>query len=117
MTVEATTYVLTEQDIAHRKACAYLKGLIVGAASNRGMKWNGDPERTPEFKDGYEKAQEGYVPLTAVHIIYNRIRHDRPHLVSVEVDSVALKETSSYYMMPIIEKLAEFGYDVKAVLV
>lgn len=78
-----TTIEYTEAEIAHRKACAYLKGYIVAASQNRGMKWEGDPERTPEFKQGYEDGQ--YVPapgLTLAHIIYNRLRHQKPHRTS-----------------------------------
>jgi hypothetical protein len=74
------TIELTEAEIAHRKACAYLKGYIVAASANRGMKWEGDPDKSPEFKQGYEDGQ--YVPapcLTYAHILYNRLRHNRPH--------------------------------------
>ena len=117
MTAEATTYVLTSEDIAHRKACAYLKGIIVGYASSHGMKWNGDPDRTPEFKDGYEKGiKESYFPISAIHVIYNRIRHNRPHRKTVGDDTACLKSTSNYYLKPVFEKLEEYGYDVKGVL-
>ena len=93
------------QRLAHRKACAYLKGYIVGYGSSRGMKWDGDPDRTPEFKQGMEDSRRGNI--TFVHILYNRMRHSRPHLASYDLDSNYM--TGWKWMA---ERLAEFGYDV-----
>lgn len=75
------TIEFTEAEIAHRKACAYLKGYIVAASVENGMKWDGDPERTPEFKAGFEcsRGRGSDEALTLVHIIYNRLRHNRTH--------------------------------------
>lgn len=102
-----------EQRQIHRKACAYLKGYIVGYAVNQGMKWEGDPERTEEFKRGWEEAS--WVNPTFAHIIYNRIRHDRPHLGSREADQEYLDE-GRYGTSKLLATLAEFGVDVQEVL-
>jgi hypothetical protein len=74
----------TEAEIAHRKACAYLKGYIVGSSIAHGMKWDGDPERTPEFKAGFENTsgRGSDEVLTLAHILYNRLRHNKPHRTS-----------------------------------
>jgi len=79
--------------IAHRKSCAYLKGFVVGYAVKAGMKWDGDPDRTPEFRKGFDDAQSwryGPTAVTYVHCLYNSIRHDRPHLGSTEKDNSIL---------------------------
>lgn len=111
-----TTAILTEEVVkereSHRKACAYLKGRIVGYAVNQGMKWDGDPDRTEEFKQGFE----GFTwdNVTTLHIIYNRIRHNRPHLKSWDADQEHLD--NSWGASKILAKLAEFGYDVKGLV-
>jgi len=74
-----TAIEIDDHRLAHRKACAYLKGCIIGYAHAKGMKWNGDICRTTEFKMGYESKFHGDT-ITFLHIIYNRLRHDKPHL-------------------------------------
>lgn len=105
-----TTATLTQEEVqkreSHRKACAYLKGRVVGYAVRCGMKWDGDPERTAEFKEGFN---EYGGDLTTLHIIYNRLRHNRPHLGSWEADQEYLDER--WYASKILAKLAEFGVD------
>lgn len=110
-----STIELTEEQIAeresHRKACAYLKGYIVGYAVNQGMKWNGDSEKTQEFKDGWEDSS--WVNPTFAHIIYNRLRHERPHLGSREADQAFLDDYWGGSKSKLLAKLAEYGIDVK----
>ena len=87
MTAEATKYVLTEEDIAHRKACAYLKGLVIGHAVSMDRKWDGDNMKTPEFNKGYIVGLSSHESkVTMAHILYNRLRHDRPHLKSRQAE-------------------------------
>jgi len=81
MTTTATIE-YTEAEISHRKACAYLKGYIVASSVKNGMKWNGDKERTPEFALGYEDGGAGGKYQTYAHILYNRLRHNKPHRTS-----------------------------------
>ena len=35
--------------------------------------------------------------INAVHVIYNRIRHNRPHSVSIEIDNFVLTTSEAYY--------------------
>jgi len=98
----------SEKKEALKKVLAYLKGWIVGNASKKGMKWKSGRVWTEEFGRGYEDGQKvvGYDFLhydgevgkwmsmsTAVHIIHNRLRHDRPHTGSVERDSAILRSS------------------------
>jgi hypothetical protein len=83
---------------AHKKACAYLKGFIVGQLP----KWSGKVT-TPEFERGMKETNfaavdyhDGHTTfhlsaITYVHILHNRIRHRRPHLGSEEKDMAFLK--------------------------
>jgi len=124
MTATATLIEKTEEakshDLTHKHVCAYLKGFIVGKAKRRGMKWNGDEERTPEFKQGWEDSKyKGPDMLTFAHIIYNWLRHDRHHLGTEERDEEFVK---NFRMNPcngsnkLLSTLAEFGLDVDEVL-
>lgn len=113
-----TTATLTVESIESqleslRKACAYLKGYIVGYAVKQGMKWSGDPERTEEFKQGWDDSS--WVNPTFAHIIYNRIRHDRSHLGSREADQACLDDYWGSTKSKLLAKLAEFGIDVREV--
>jgi len=112
--------VLDARQIACRKACAYLKGLIVGYARRNGMKWDGDPSRTSEFKLGFETERFGFPRFdekvaTYVHILYNRLRHDRPHLESVEADNEFIRWHIWERPLPtqaITGALDDLGFDV-----
>jgi len=83
---------IDEARVAHRRECAYLKGFVVGYAVKRGMKWDGDPDRTPEFRQRFDEGQGRYgsESATYVHCLYNNVRHNRPHLGSAEKDSLLL---------------------------
>jgi hypothetical protein len=104
----------------HRKACAYLKGYLVGYAKRKGMKWEGDAERTPEFAKGFEESKRvGADTITFAHIIYNWIRHDRPHLGSEERDEQFVKKyrrERAWNSNKLLATLAEYGIDIKEVL-
>lgn len=81
----------TQAQIAHRKACAYLKGLICGYADKAGHKYHTTKERTPEFDKGFKAASDGWLgadAITEAHILHNRLRHNRPH-ISREYDDRA----------------------------
>lgn len=102
-----TTHTLTHEEIAVRKLMAYLKGRIVGHAVRKGMKWSSKREMTPEFEMGYNEGvakPKHDTPwmdvlyreeITAIHVIHNRLRHDRPHTGSEEQDDAWLGKTSS----------------------
>lgn len=77
------------------------------------MKWDGDPEKTEEFKEGWELSS--YVSPTFAHIVYNRIRHNRPHLSSREADQEFLDDCWGGHKSKLLAKLAEYGVDVKEV--
>ena len=102
----------------HRKVCAYLKGYLVGYSKRKGMNWKGDKTRTEEFALGFE-ASKRMSPdyITFAHIIYNWIRHDRPHLGTEERDQVFVDEfRKSQAPNKFLATLAEFGLDIKEVL-
>lgn len=83
-----------EVDIAHRRACAYLEGFVVGHAVSNGMKWDGDPSRTKEFEEGYNNGCNSFSrDATYAHILYNRIRHNRPHRTSGKLNHQFLEDS------------------------
>jgi hypothetical protein len=78
-----TTVEFTQAQIAHRKACAFLKGILCGHAEQSGHPYHTTKKRTPEFDKGFEIGCEerlGADAVTAIHIIHNRLRHNRPHI-------------------------------------
>lgn len=101
----------------HRKVCAYMKGYIVGYSKRRGMKWEGNEEGgTPEFKQGWDDSQRcDSETVTLAHIIYNRIRHDRPHCGSCEKDSEYIRE-HRWRGNKFLNALAEMGFSLSEVL-
>ena len=100
------TITTEEYDVAHRQAVAYLKGQVVGYAAYNGMKWASSKEPTTEFTKGFQEAQtynwKGWV--TTRHIIHNRLRHDRPHMVSVEAEDEFLTEFL-YLLMGLVRSI------------
>jgi hypothetical protein len=87
-TIEHTTE-YTQAQIAHRKACAYLKGLLCGNADKKGHKYATTKDRTPEFDAGF-KAAEGWInsdTITATHVFHNRLRNRPPHTGSEDGDA------------------------------
>jgi hypothetical protein len=116
-TLEETTQDANRE--SHRKACAYLKGYLVGYAKRRGMKWDGDEERTPEFAQGFNDSKRiGRDTITFAHIIYNWIRHDRPHLGSERRDEefVEAYRSRNTWGNKMLATLAEYGLDIEEVL-
>jgi len=75
---------LTEKEIAYRRACTYLKGLIVGYGMRWGMKWESKREPSEDFQAGMNQLTSF---INTAHIIYNRLRHNRPHLNSINSDT------------------------------
>jgi len=78
-----TTVEFTQAQIAHRKACAFLKGILCGYAEYKGYSYQTTKTRTPEFDKGFGIGCEerlGADAITAIHIIHNRLRHNRPHI-------------------------------------
>ncbi len=107
MTTQVQEIVLSEKDLARRKAIVYLKGFIIGYSVANGMKWSSKIPPSPVFlsgqKDG-ENARWNKTLVNGVHVFYNRIRHNRPHGSSFESDS-AMLESSEYSLKEIYEKL------------
>ncbi len=93
-----------EYDIAHRQVVAYLKGQIVGYAVNSGMKWVSTKEQTPEFIKGFQGNPSGKCWVTVLHIIHNRLRHDRPHMGSVSAENELLSKYGTRWMLRAIEE-------------
>ena len=52
------TIELTEKEIAHRRTCTYLKGLIVGYGVRCGMKWKSKREPSEDFQAGMDLARQ-----------------------------------------------------------
>jgi len=116
-TVEKPTTAEQSRREIQRKCCAYLKGFLVGYASRKGMKWYGDPERTEEFAQGFgDSKRVGSKTITFAHIIYNWIRHDRPHLGAENRDEQFVKEFRRMRGNKLLAALAEYGLDIKEVL-
>jgi len=91
-----TTTELTQAQIAHRKACAYLKGILCGYADARGYKYRGNTDLTPDFAAGFKRGSTGWISgddITATHILHNRLRNRPPHTGSKEKDA----EYSTYW--------------------
>jgi hypothetical protein len=114
-----TTSVPADRE-SHRNACAFLKGYIVGYSKRHGMKWDGDESRTEAFADGFGRSRNvGPKTLTFAHVVYNRLRHDRPHLGSAQRDEEFVEEFRREFSIianPLLTTLAEYGVEVKEVL-
>ena len=78
--IENTEY--TQAQIAHRRACAYLKGLLCGYADKQGHKYETTHPRTPDFDAGFKQAQGRLwdVHATSAHIIHNQLRYRPLHV-------------------------------------
>jgi hypothetical protein len=98
-TETVSTGIITIDRESHRKACAYLKGFLIGRLPKR---QHPAQARTPEFEQGLKDSRGETIDyydgvktihlseVTFAHIIHNRIRHRRPHLGSVEKDAAFL---------------------------
>jgi len=78
------TVEFTPAQVAHRKACAFLKGILCGYADKKGRKYHSDREMmTTDFVAGFKKGQENWTDaddITATHILHNRLRNRPPHI-------------------------------------
>jgi hypothetical protein len=107
-----TVVELTEEQIAFRKACAYLKGYVVGLSVRKGMKWKSTKESSESFQEGFDSAQkpiwvsDEYVTL--IHILYNRFRHDRPHRQTVELDDEYIQNKLGMHQLAAMKEAFDF---------
>ena len=100
MTTATTTIEYTQAQIAHRNACAFLKGILCGHAERCGHPYHTTKDRTPEFDKGFAIGLERYMDrdeITAIHIIHNRLRHRRPHITE-EYDARNTGWTAKHYI-------------------
>jgi len=104
----------------HRSACAYLKGYIVGYSRRHGMKWDGDESRTEPFARGFEDSRHvASATVTFAHVIYNKLRHGRPHLSGGRGDDEFaewFRRNYAWRAAPLLAVLAEYGIEVEEVL-
>ena len=125
--VETTPHVLTEQEIAHRKACDYLKGLIMGSVGHISKRY-GNPEFEEGCKDSnsfnlfqFPHGPHGrlYWGTHVIHVLHNRLRHNKPHTASVERDQSFLDAVKEDYqggrkLKALQERVKEVtGYDLE----
>lgn len=80
-------------NLAHRKAVAFLKGILVSRAIACDHKYEPKRKPSPEFEKGLDFYMHGAPAsmATAIHIIHNRLRHKRPHTESRERDDEIIK--------------------------
>jgi len=84
-TATATVTEFTQAQIAHRRACAFLKGILCGHSEQCGHPYHTTKDRDPDFEKGFSISREEYMSperITALHIIHNRLRHTRPHITA-----------------------------------
>ncbi len=89
-TATETITEFTQAQIAHRKACAFLKGILCGYADKEGYKYNATTHLTPDFAAGFKCGSDGWIGernITATHILHNRLRNRPPHTGSQETDA------------------------------
>ena len=82
MTTAILEKTFTPAQIAHRKACAYLKGILCGYADARGHKYHTTKELTADFAAGFKEGQGTWADkdaITGTHILHNRLRNRPPH--------------------------------------
>lgn len=95
---------------SHKNAIAFLKGIIIAYAKECGMKHSSTKPETEFFEKGRTLVEKkSYLDsywITIVHIIYNRLRHRRPHKSSFEADQEYLNQ-NSYLAHSVIESLSE----------
>ena len=103
MTVEK--HILTQEEINERKAISYLKGMIIAYGIENGLKWKSNREPSEAFQAGFDS--KSHADITSVHILYNRLRHNRPHTFSVENDQEILE--NSFYINILKEKIMSFA--------
>jgi hypothetical protein len=97
MTTTATIE-LTDRQVAHRVACAALKNLIKQLIEEqRTLKAEHKlalQER--RWQDTcYGAIESGKDTLTTLHVIHNRIRHNRPHLGTPEKDAMWISNATA----------------------
>lgn len=98
MTTTATEeYVPTQDDIDHKQACAALKARLKTLAENQAYRKEG--YRESQKRGDSAGASSAYPDrwrsdITILHIVHNRLRHEKPHTGSVEKDAEFLNKTS-----------------------
>lgn len=84
MTTNTETIIeFTPTQVAHREACAFLKGILCGHADRCGHSYQTTKDRTKVFNAGFDlgcKERLGRETITNIHVIHNRLRHRRPHI-------------------------------------
>jgi len=94
----------------HKNAILFLKGVLVGYATKKGMKHSSIRPESEYYQKGREFAEKNPYSYsdwaTSAHIIYNRLRHERPHKGSFDLDQQHLNE-NSYDVRFLIESLTE----------
>ncbi len=109
--IETETIEDDKDRIAFRRACAYFKGFVVGYAASRGMKWDGDPDRTPEFREGWKQSQwASAADVTFIHVVYNRLRHERPHLRDAATDEYCVENYGFWRTEKVLTALEGLGW-------
>ena len=82
----------TPAQTAHRRACAFLKGILCGYSDKKGRTYASTREvMSPDFAAGFAKGQDAWTTgddITANHILHNRLRNRPPH-ISEEHDAQA----------------------------
>jgi len=79
------TIELTKTQVAHREACAYLKGILCGYADRKGRPYHSKREPfewSPAFTAGFNEGRDSWASadaITGTHIIHNRLRNRPPH--------------------------------------
>ena len=76
-----TTIEVTEIEIAHRQAIAFLKGQIVGYAVREGMSYESKQKPSEFYQKGLDSVP-GYADrdwVTERHMAHNLLRHERKH--------------------------------------
>jgi len=85
MTTATQITELTQAQIAFRKACAFLKGILCGYADSRGHKYHSkrtEEEWSPSFKAGFKTGQGSWTSrgcITGTHKVHNRLRRRPSH--------------------------------------
>lgn len=102
--------VLSEKEVKMRNARLFLKGLIIKKSIMEGMKYSSSKTPSKWFETGMNTSSS--VCVTNCHIIYNRMRHDRPHTFSLENDQKILTEWKYDTSVIINILIKNFGQEI-----
>jgi len=96
MSTTTDIYTITPEDRAFREAIVFIKGILVGYAIGKGVKYSSKRTPSETFQNGMEEGAKislsvyGQETITKIHVIYNRLRKTRAHTGSAEQDQKAL---------------------------